>query len=114
MDRYERCKAEARHHSPTNTERPIDLVLASGISKVCASSLTYPHEVIRSRMMDARGLQTRNIFELIRHIVHTEGYLGLYRGLPVTLVRVIPNCCITFVSYEMFLRWSKEYFDRNI
>lgn len=106
---YERLKIEARKRSPDNKERPIDLIFASGMSKLCASSITYPHEVIRSRMMDSRGTTTKSLMELCSHIVKTEGISGMYRGLHVTLARVVPNCCVTFVCYEMLLRWSQDY-----
>lgn len=108
---YERLKSEARKRSPDNKERTIDLLLASGMSKFTACLLTYPHEVIRSRMMDARGQHSRSLISTVKRILKTEGYLSLYTGIHVSLARVIPNCCITFVSYELFLRAAKDYFD---
>lgn len=87
---------------------PMDLFLASGLSKMTASLLTYPHEVIRSRMMDARGSAGMTFRHTIEHIYRHEGVLGFYSGLPVALVRVIPNCCITFMTYELLLRWAKR------
>ncbi|KAK1744922.1 mitochondrial carrier protein [Skeletonema marinoi] len=75
------------------------------LSKMAAASITYPHEVIRSRMMDARGANAgKNIFDTMRFIVKNEGYAGLYTGLKVSLLRVVPNCCVTFVSYELIAR----------
>jgi len=109
---YERFKAEARKRSTDNTESPLDLLLASGLSKMMAALVTYPHEVVRSRMMDARGGQlTLGIWGTLRNIVKTEGYAGLYVGLRVSLVRVIPNCCVTFVSYELIARWVRGMMD---
>ena len=105
---YERLKAEARKHSPKGEETPLDLLVASGLSKMTAAVITYPHEVIRSRMMDARGPAAgKNVFNTIRHIVRYEGYGGLYTGLRVSLIRVVPNCCVTFVSYELIARWVR-------
>ena len=104
---YERFKAEARKRSSTGEESPMDLLLASGLSKMMAAMVTYPHEVVRSRMMDARGEDVRGVIGTLRHIVRTEGYSGLYVGLRVTLVRVVPNCCVTFVSYELIARWVR-------
>ncbi|KAL7511156.1 hypothetical protein ACHAXN_010301 [Cyclotella atomus] len=52
---YERFKAEARKRSVDGEDSPLDLLLASGLSKMMAAMITYPHEVVRSRMMDARG-----------------------------------------------------------
>jgi solute carrier family 25 folate transporter 32 len=44
-----------------------------------------------------------------RHILQHEGVAGLYNGLSVTLIRVIPNCCVTFLSYELILRQCKDF-----
>ncbi|KAL3822351.1 hypothetical protein ACHAXA_001728 [Cyclostephanos tholiformis] len=105
---YERLKAEARKRSPDGEESPLDLLIASGLSKMTAAIITYPHEVIRSRMMDARGPETGlNVYQTAQHIIQIEGYAGLYAGLRVTLLRVVPNCCVTFVSYELIARWVR-------
>ncbi|KAL3780145.1 hypothetical protein HJC23_012591 [Cyclotella cryptica] len=104
---YERLKAEARKRSQNGEESPIDLLVASGLSKMMAAMATYPHEVVRSRMMDARGNTPKGVFGTLKHIIQTEGYSGLYVGLRVTLARVIPNCCVTFVSYELIARWVR-------
>lgn len=105
---YERLKAEARKRSPNGEESPVDLLFASGLSKMTAAVITYPHEVIRSRMMDARGAAAgKNVLQTMRHIVQNEGYAGLYVGLRVSLFRVVPNCCVTFVSYELIARWVR-------
>ncbi|MEQ2175690.1 hypothetical protein GOODEAATRI_020400, partial [Goodea atripinnis] len=37
---------------------------------------------------------------LFRHIVRTEGALGLYRGLAPNFMKVIPSVSISYVVYE--------------
>lgn len=107
---YERLKHEARIRSPDGQESPLGLLIASGLSKATAAFLTYPHEVIRSRMMDARGSAAgRSIYRTAYNIIQNEGYAGLYVGLRVSLVRVVPNCCVTFVSYELIARWVRAH-----
>ena len=86
----------------------MELFLASGLSKMSASLLTYPHEVIRSRMMDARGASGTTLWRTAGRVYAQEGVLGFYSGLPVALIRVIPNCCITFMTYELLLRFAKD------
>ena len=111
---YERLKAEARRRSPNKEESALDLLLASGLSKMTAATITYPHEVIRSRMMDARGASAgKNVFETMRYIIKSEGYGGLYTGLRVSLLRVVPNCCVTFVSYELRARWVRNEMNKT-
>jgi hypothetical protein len=54
-----------------------------------------------------RGDAVQGVWGALRHVVQTEGYAGLYVGLRVSLVRVVPNCCVTFVSYELIARWVR-------
>jgi solute carrier family 25 folate transporter 32 len=112
---YEYLKAKARERAPEGEESVLDLLLASGASKMVATSTTYPHEVIRSRVMDYRGSDRNNtgLIRTFHRIVKEEGYSALYTGLHVSLIRVIPNCCITFMTYEMILRWSKQFIKNN-
>jgi solute carrier family 25 folate transporter 32 len=87
---YEKLKKFFRNHK--QHESTWDLLLASGLSKMTACILTYPHEVIRSRMMDAR---TRvGFIDTCGRIYVGEGFSGFYTGLPITLIRVIPNTCV--------------------
>jgi len=94
---YEQLKKTLRHTK--HQESALDLLVASGLSKMTASLLTYPHEVIRSRMMDART--NVGFWQTCRKIHGAEGFLGFYAGLPVSLIRVIPNTCITFLTYVL-------------
>ena len=108
---YEYLKAEARSRSANNEESAFDLLIASGLSKMIATSLTYPHEVVRSRLMDYRGHEKgrTGLVNTVKRIVKNEGVGALYAGIHVSLVRVVPNCCITFITYEMILRYAKAH-----
>lgn len=100
---------QLRNKQSDDTEpNAIELFVASGLSKMTASLLTYPHEVIRSRMMDARGAAGTTVMRTAGRVYAQDGLLGFYSGLPVAMIRVIPNCCITFMTYELMLRIAKE------
>jgi len=60
-------------------------------------------------MMDARGASSAgNVFTMASRIIKEEGWRTMYKGLHVSLVRVVPNCCITFMTYELILRWARD------
>lgn len=85
---------------------------ASIIAKSVASTITYPHEVIRARMQDARNDRLHKSNITLRHIfndiVEKEGILSLWTGLRVNLLRVVPATLATFVSYEYFSRYLTQ------
>ena len=60
--------------------------------------------------MDARGGDAgMGAVRTIGRIVKSEGIGGLYTGIHVSLLRVVPNCCVTFLTYELILRYTKEH-----
>jgi len=68
-------------------------------SKLVALALTYPYQVVRSRIQNDAVLFP-NIPSTTKRTWKQEGVRGFYRGLGTNLVRVLPGTCITFVVYE--------------
>lgn len=46
------------------------------------------------------GALQMNMTGLFRHIIRTEGVMGLYRGLAPNFMKVIPSVSISYVVYE--------------
>ena len=87
----------------------VELACASAVAKMVASSVTYPHEVIRSHM-HVQGLGPfGGVLGLIAKI-HAEGggLRAFYRGVGTNLVRTTPAAAITFTSYELISRQFQE------
>ena len=68
-----------------------------------ATSLTYLHEVVRGRLMDNRGDTSKQV-RLRQTFVSDESFGALYTGIHVSFVRVVPKCCITFMTWGLILR----------
>ncbi len=87
----------------------LELACASAVAKMVASSVTYPHEVIRSHMHVQGFGPFGGVLSLTKKI-HTEGggWRAFYRGVGTNLVRTTPAAAITFTSYELISRQFQE------
>ncbi|KAK6126107.1 hypothetical protein DH2020_040221 [Rehmannia glutinosa] len=75
--------------------------VGGGLAGITAASVTYPLDLIRTRLAAQRKAM---YYKGIRHALHTicrdEGFLGLYKGLGATLLGVGPSIAISFSVYE--------------
>jgi len=70
-------------------------------SKLISLSVTYPYQVVRSRIQNnAQAELFPTIPATIKRTWAQEGFRGFFRGLGTNLVRVLPGTCVTFVVYE--------------
>lgn len=80
---------------------------AAGAAKFVASAITYPHEVLRTRLRQtpvggapAKYTGLKQTFQLV---LKEEGVAALYGGLTAHMMRVVPNAAIMFFCYEAIL-----------
>ncbi len=46
----------------------------------------------------------KTLFQSFGRVWAEEGAAGLYGGMAAHMVRVVPNACIMFLTYELFVR----------
>eukprot|EP01018_Ginkgo_biloba_P017103 Gb_26624 [translate_table: standard] len=95
------------------SKRPNDHHAAVGLgcgifSGFASSTATYPLDLVKRRMqlqgaagVPARFLYTTGIVGAFKHIVRTEGWGGLYRGIIPEVCKVVPGVSICFMTYEI-------------
>lgn len=81
---------------------------SAAISKVVACSLTYPHEVLRTRLRQGpvgklNQKPYKGLFSTIKRIYVEEGISPFYGGMTAHLLRVVPNAAIMFFCYELLV-----------
>lgn len=83
------------------------------LSRCAASTVTLPLELIRTRqasfMSSNLGGSVPGLAEDLRYLVRTYGIAGLYKGLPVTLVRDSSFSGFYFVCLEWMRKELKEF-----
>ena len=79
----------------------VDFLLLGGFSKVIAGTLTFPYQVIRTRLKEYGAQRVyRGLWDAVRITWTAEGLRGFYRGLTPNLIRVMPSSAVTFLVYE--------------
>jgi len=108
---YERIKSFFAAQNPQGDQRleNYQYLTAAAASKFIASSITYPHEVVRTRMREqpevGQSPKYRFMVQSLKLIAREEGRRGLYAGMGAHLLRVVPNTAVMFLTYERVMRW---------
>ena len=73
---------------------------AAGGAKLFAAAITYPHEVVRTRLrqapMENGRVKYTGLLQCFRLIWREEGLVSMYGGLTPHLLRVVPSAAIMF------------------
>lgn len=105
---YESSRSYWHSRRPEDSTAMVSLACGS-ISGIASSTATFPLDLVRRRMQlegaagQARVYKT-GLFGTFKHIFHTEGLRGLYRGILPEYYKVVPGVGIAFMTYETLKR----------
>jgi solute carrier family 25 folate transporter 32 len=99
---YEEMKSQyqKKYNRPKHAKLEMHEYLAlAATSKSFAAIVTYPFQLIRTRLQDHRT-HYDGVKDVMRKTWIIEGAKGFYRGLMPYLIHVTPNICLVFLIYE--------------
>ncbi|KAJ3404569.1 hypothetical protein HDU80_002656 [Chytriomyces hyalinus] len=105
-----RLSASSRDTVSTDS-KSLDWMDTFGVAagaKLVAAAATYPHEVLRTRLRQDAGTNSRykGLAQSAVLIYREEGLPGLYGGMTAHMLRVVPNACILFGTVEFILAFA--------
>ncbi|KAI7833674.1 mitochondrial carrier domain-containing protein [Kickxella alabastrina] len=88
----------------------LDFFVLGAISKLCATSVTYPYILIKSRMQlkQSKNENERysSLADGLRKVIAQEGIAGLYKGIESKLVQSVLTASILFMSKEALFSYA--------
>ena len=105
---YEKLKASRPFRLKSQLD-DLEIASYSFLSKMSATFITYPLQLLRSRLQDSRGdttgkLYNSGLIEAITRIYSRERIVGFYKGIFTSFLKIMPSSMITLVVYEKVLR----------
>ena len=108
---YEQFKTMRKKSGRVREEGWMDKVGAAGAAKLIATIITYPHEVVRTRLRQAppagsEKAKYHGLWQTFSLVWREEGMVALYGGLSPHLLRVVPNAAVMYSIYELVLKYG--------
>ncbi|TFK37425.1 mitochondrial carrier [Crucibulum laeve] len=107
---YERLKKmTADVEGQGGVQEWLGMLGSAGTAKCVASLITYPHEVLRTRLRQpsVNGVvKYTGLMQTLKLVIAEEGARSLYGGLSAHLMRVVPNAAVMYSIYEGILRYG--------
>ncbi|KAI4504463.1 hypothetical protein M0802_000013 [Mischocyttarus mexicanus] len=95
----------------TQSKEPISttrMLLAGGLAGTASWVVSYPLDVIKSRIQAENNNRYNGALDCYRKSVSSEGYSCLYRGLNSTIIRAFPTNAMTFAVVTWTFRFFGE------
>ncbi|KAJ2487122.1 hypothetical protein EV174_000734 [Coemansia sp. RSA 2320] len=91
----------------------LDFFVLGAISKLCATSVTYPYILIKSRMQlkQSKNENERydSLMDGLRKVIAQEGIAGLYKGIESKLLQSVLTASLLFVSKEALFSYAVKF-----
>jgi len=121
-ERWSTTNKDDDSSNDTKNMKTIVAFIAGATAGVCATTVTYPFDLIRT-IFAARGLQpnTNSLMPVTSNfrppktlggfahtLYQTKGLRGFYAGSAAAIIQIIPYMGLNFAIYDVLIRYFKE------
>ena len=94
----------SKYYASMNQEPTVlSLLLGGMVSSSCAMIMTYPLNLVRTRLQTS-GIPGRKVYKSASHVIQDtiaqDGFRGLYRGIVPNMLKVLPSTSISYAVYD--------------
>lgn len=108
---YELLQRHLQHSNSRQQQHEHELgvwrtLFAGGMSGIVFWCFALPADVIKSRLQTApTNLYPNGMRDVVRQIIHREGFTGFYRGSMAVFLRAFPANAACFFGYEVAMKF---------
>mmetsp|Transcript_59927 Transcript_59927/g.190367 ORF Transcript_59927/g.190367 Transcript_59927/m.190367 type:complete len:573 (+) Transcript_59927:174-1892(+) len=102
---FEALKATLSRGAPLTSANTL---AAGAMAGACSNVVLYPLDTIRSRLTVDTAGQYKGIGGALRKVAKSEGTGSLYRGLPTSVMAILPEAAITYGMYDILRKTYKR------
>ena len=93
---------------------PTVLLLAGGMAGICAWIVTYPVDIIKSRIQADMTGKYSGLWDCLKQSYQESGMMSFTRGLAPTLLRAFPTNAATFGGVALTLHLLKLFWNSMV
>ena len=92
-------RIDSNYHGMSQKEIGLRQFLSGGLAGCSTWTLAYPADSLKTQMQTV-GFKHMSVISLLRYTVATHGFLHLYRGVHVQLLRAFPSTSTSMLVFE--------------
>ncbi|XP_028774660.1 folate transporter 1, chloroplastic-like isoform X2 [Neltuma alba] len=104
-------ESEMHHQKPDKLLNSMDYAVLGATSKVAATLISYPFQVLRARLQQRPSVdgipRYMDSWHVVKETARFEGVRGFYKGITPSLMKNVPASSVTFIVYENVLKLLK-------
>ncbi|KAK4262131.1 hypothetical protein QN277_027724 [Acacia crassicarpa] len=105
-------ESKMHHQIPDKLLNSMDYAVLGATSKVAATLISYPFQVLRARLQQRPSVdgipRYMDTWHVVKETARFEGVRGFYKGITANLLKNVPASSVTFIVYENVLKLLKS------